>query len=410
MSSDKWEKLDREIQKLVDQRKMPGGALIVRKNGNEIYRGKWGFADVMKQIPAGYDTMYRIASMTKPITATAVMQLVEEGKIDLDDPIDKFLPEYKNPVVYAKYTDFYGNYEADEGFPKGMETPQLMQKIMSLPPVDVERKVTIRDLLSHFSGMGMSLCGYTMVSMMLDPSDKLEDRVKKWASIPLDFQPESRSGYSTVMGFDILGRIIEVVSQMDLAEYFRTKLFEPLGISNLTFLPDKRQAEREAENYHCENGKFYIEPDTDTAPISYVLIQETDARIAGYYSGSAGLWGSVEAYDRFTTMFANEGILNGARILKPETIRLMHTEAAAAHLVPAEYPGAVWGFGMMIYQEPDKMQMQVSPGTFGWSGAFGTHMFIDPQTGISATFVMNSYNAGGAASPIARMIEKLIYC
>lgn len=299
--------LEQVMEKLVADKEMSGGALIVRKNGQEVYRGKWGMADVMQQKPIEYNSMYHMASMTKPITAIGIMQLVDEQKIDIDDPISKYLPGFEKQQVCAKKISVYGQYEPDERFPEGMTIPELIGKIMTMPPVPIQRQVTIRDLLTHSSGMGMSLIGYTTVSMMLDTNDKLADRVKKWESLLLDFQPGTDTGYSTVVGFDILGRIIEVVSGMDLAEYFRTKIFEPLDIQDMCFIPNDEQSSRLVTMYHSENGKHYIEP-----------------------------------------------------------------------------------------------------GTYGWSGAFGTHMLVDPTNNINATFVMNRYNIGGAASPIARKLEELV--
>lgn len=399
------------IQQMVLNKEISCCALIVRKDGQEAFRGKWGYSDVVKQTPVRYNTFYRLASMTKLITAIAVMQLVEKDRLSLDAPIADFLPGFQNQRVYAKYIYPNGEYVPDERFLAGLTHDRLLAIGLSLPTVAAERAVTVRDLLSHSSGMGQGLLGTDFLMKHTFTQDKLADRVKLWEQLPLDFQPGTQTGYSAIVGFDILGRIVEIVSGLDLDQYFKKFIFNPLQIKDICFVPNEDQTGRLAVMYHCEHGNYYTGPSVELIPTLTWLQNTSDARFAGYYAGSAGLLGTVEEYDKITTMLVNEGQLDGVRILKKETVALLHTEAADKHLEPlsVKAPGCAWGLGFIIFQEPEKISSCVTPGTYGWSGHYGTHMFIDPTTKLSATFMMNNYNGLGSMSPIARKLEELIF-
>lgn len=357
--------MERDIQitmeELVASNEMAGAALIVRRNGQEIYRGKWGFADIENQVPVEYDTMYRLASMSKPITAAAVMQLWEKGKLHLDDAIGNYLESYEDRKSGS---------------------------------------VTIRDLLSHSSGLGMEPEGVAFAESLMDPKDRLKNRVDRWSTLPLDFEPGTATGYSAIVGFDILGRIVEIISGQDYESYLKEYLLGPLGIKDVTFTLTEDQQRRMAKLYNTENGQhIFLETDS--------LGEQINPMKAGYFSGAAGMSGSVEGYDVFTSMLANEGEWNGVRVLEKETVRRMHQRGAKTELLMG--PGLYWGLGMEIFADPKAIGIAVAPGTYGWSGAYGTHMFIHPDSGISATFVMNRGNIGGAGSPIARKVEELVF-
>ncbi len=376
--------IDKIMQEYVDTNEMAGGALAVHVKGETVYKNRWGYADALLKTPTEYHTLYRLMSMTKPVTAVAVMQLAEIGKLDIDAPLSSYIAGFSDQKVYEKQKE-------------GADT------------VPIFRLVTIRDLLTHSSGMGMGIPGNLYVNKVLDIRDNLKERVKKWYGLPLDFQPGTATGYSPLVGFDVLGRVIESVSGMNLNEYFKANIFEPLHIKDMCFVPDSAQRAHVAKIYHTENGRLFPEPDLDSAPEMYQTVSSINASLAGYYSGSGGLWGSLEAYDRFAGMLLNEGTLDGVQILTPESVRMMRSEGAKKHLETDFFPGAVWGLGVLVFQQPQKGGFAVPRGTYGWSGAFGTHMFIAPQEKVSAVFMMNRYNIGGAASPIARKIEELVF-
>ena len=355
------ENIHETMEQLVATNEMAGAAMIVRKNGEEIFRGKWGLADIENQIPVEYNTIYRLASMSKPITAVAAMQLWEKGKLSLTDPISKYLPSFEGKAAGT---------------------------------------ATIQDILSHSSGLGMEEESCLFFDTHLDKNDRLADRVEKWKDMPLDFEPGTKTGYSGIVAFDILGRIVEVVSGQEYQEYLKENLWGPLGMDDVSFVLNEEQLSRLAKLYNTEDGKhIYLETDGLWNAVSPLL--------AGYYSGAAGMFGTVEGYDRFVSMLANEGEWNGNRVLQKETVQKMHQRGARNILETC--PGAYWGLGMQIFADPAAMGVDVAPDTYGWSGAYGTHMFIHAESGISATFVMNRGNIGGASSYIARKVEELIF-
>ena len=390
--------LAKQMLQYVAENEMSGAALIVRKDGDEVYRGTWGCASLEQQTPVEVDTLYRMASMTKPVTAIAVMTLIEQGKLGLDDPLSGILPQFSDQKVCVTQVD-PSRFPAPGDAPLGRAA--LADLLATLDYVPAARPVTIRDLLSHSSGMGMGAVGNAFMMATIDPEDELADRVDRWGDMPLDFQPGEATGYSAIVNFDILGRVVEVISGTDFQSYLRQTLCEPLGMPDTSFILTEAQRDRLAVLYTTEDGKQI------PMPADHDPLRAWDAARAGYYSGAGGLYSTVADYDRITSMLACEGAWDGVGILKPETVRLMHTEAAAKHL--ESWPGTAWGLGLLIVQNPELAQLSVAPGTYWWSGAFGTHMFIDPVGGLSATFVMNRTNIGGAGSPIARRVEALVF-
>jgi CubicO group peptidase (beta-lactamase class C family) len=390
--------IDCSMNELVRLNEMAGAALIVRKDGEEVYRGKWGYADIKSKIPVQYNTIYRLASMSKPITAVAVMQLVEQGKLNLEDPISKYLPAYEKQRVCNIAIGLDGSYRPDPDHPAGLGLPELLQ---TMKYELAKRPVTVRDLISHSSGMGMGPAGIGYIEHTIDSDDNLEIRVDKWAELPLDFQPGEATGYSPMVGFDILGRIIEIITELDYQQYLQENICKPLKIKDITFSLSEEQQNRVAKLYQTKEGNHIEIPEGDD------LFKAVNP-INGYFSGAGGMFATVEAYDRFTSMLANGGEFEGSRIIKRETIKEMQCRGAYDKTLET-MPGAYWGLGMLVMDRPELLNMAMAPGTYGWSGAYGTHMFVSPETGLSATFVMNRTNIGGAGSPIARKIEELVF-
>ena len=386
-----------ELQKLVDSEEMAGAALIVRKHGEELYRNTWGYANCETKVPVNYDTMYMLCSMSKPITAIATLILLEQGHFSLDDPLDKFLPEFAEEKVCETRVGQDGSYEPSEKYPEGMSLEELLKKMEYVP---AKRKLTIRDLLTHSSGLGMEGIGLTYMSQVNADGDTLATRIAKWSDCPLDFQPGEGTGYSPFASMDILGHIVELVSSMEFPTFLGKKLFQPLGIKDITFLMSPEQHERFATLYKKEGSHLVPVPEEKNG------LEAINAK-TGYYSGAAGMIGSLEEYDKLTTMLACGGELNGVRILKEETVNSIYQERGENRL--DLLPGVSWGLGMAVFYQPELSGFSVGKGTFGWSGAYGTHMFVHPESGISATFVMNREDIGGAVSPIARKVEELVF-
>ena len=192
---------------------------------------------------------------------------------------------------------------------------------------------------------------------------------------------------------------MEIVSNREFSDFLNKKIFDPLEIHDITFRMNNAQQMRFSSLYKREHEKLVYVPEEQNE-----FLRESKA---GYYSGAAGLIGSVEDYDKFTTMLSNGGSFHGARILKEETVRRIYEETGE-HLLEFQ-PGIHWGLGMVVFSHPELLGAHAGAGTYGWSGAYGTHMFIHPASGISATFGMNRLDIGGAASPIARKVEELVF-
>ena len=230
-------------------------------------------------------------------------------------------------------------------------------------------------------------------------NDKLADRVTRWKDLVPDFTPGTATGYSPSVGFEILGRIIEVISGMELDAYLCQTIFEPLKMADTAFILNDEQKNRKSILHH--------DPEAPVVPIpgDYKMGDYIDASIGGYFSGAAGLYGTAADYNRFVRMLANGGELDGVRILKEETVRLMSTASNELYMKP----GVRWGLGVQVYESPEITGACIPEGGYSWSGAYGTHFFVWPENNLSFVLMLNCDNLGGSESYISRMIEKAIY-
>ena len=367
---------------------MAGGALIVRKNDQVVFDGKWGYADIAKQILVTDETVFRMASMTKVVTAVAILKLIEDGKLGLDDPISKHLPQFAGMRVCADK-----RYEWHPGMNMVALLPKLlffrMDKVKTVP---ADREVTIRDLLSHASGLQQGIAG--MIAMMKhSKKDTLAQRIAAYSRYALDFQPGTATSYSPCAAFDVLGYLIGKVTGKNVADAYRELVFEPLGLESATFrLADKSNL---ARTYTRKKDKL-VDITGTSKDLESILRIEQDS---DYVAGCGGLYCTVKDYEKLARMLCKEG--DG--FLKPETVRLMATEAQEKHLEPE--PGQVWGLSVRIRQE-DKF---CTPGTYGWSGALGTHFFVSPEDKLEAVFATHRADLGGSGSYISRMVEELVF-
>ena len=389
------------IRSALAEKLIVGASMVVRKNGVEVVHTNQGYADAERQIPVSDDTLFRLASMSKPVTAVAAMQLIEQGKLGLDDRLGRWIPEFGNMKAAKEPIGFdeVQKYVADPDNP--LMAKMLKARLDGIELIDVGDEITIRDLLTHSSGLGMGLVSQQAIEECIVPGDRLGDRVKRFAATPLDFVPGTMTGYSAITGFDVLGRVIEIVSGEDLDEYVRGHIARPLGTGELGFSLTEAQQGRMARLYeHGADGTQKDVTDSDQ------LWRQVDPG-RGYYSGSAGMIGSLTAYDRFVQMLAGNGAYNGARILRPETVAAIRAERAKHGL---EFmPGVVWGLGMAVFSEFGRSGRYLGEGTFGWSGAYGTHFYIDTENGITVTLMVQSSNIGGAGSPLSMKLEEAVY-
>lgn len=367
---------------------MAGGALLVRKNDEVVFDGKWGWADIAARRPITDNTIFRMASMTKVVTAVAIMKLVEQGKLSIDDPVSKYIPEFSGMRVCndPRYV-----------FKPGMSMASLLPKLIffrmdKVKTVPAQREVTIRDLLSHASGLQQGVAG--MIAMMKhNKKDTLEQRIAAYSRYVLDFQPGTATSYSPCAAFDILGYLLGVVTGKSVAEAYRELVFEPLGMDSATFcLEDKQNL---ARTYTRKKDKL-VDVSGTSKDLEGIIRLEPDT---DYVAGCGGLYCTIKDYEKLGRMLCNEG----GGFLKPETVRLMATEAQEKHL---EFtPGQVWGLGVLIRQESDVC----TPGTYGWSGALGTHFFVSPTDQLEVVFATHRADLGGSGSYISRKVEELVF-
>lgn len=392
------ENIKKIFQSYLDEKKFAGVNMIVRKDGEEVLRYKAGHRDIENNLPAEYDTIFRLASMTKPVISVAAMILSDRGLLDIDDDIAKYIPAFANMQAADHMVGFMDIYEAA---PENPMIPKFHpEKLEGIELVPVENPIKIRHILGHCSGMGQGPYSCMIYEKGAHPGQTLKERVNWIAQVPLDFQPGDFAGYSAGVAFEVLGRIIEIISGKDLNTFIQDEICQPLGIKDLGYCLNAEQLGRVSKLYEAGDGKLTDVTETD-APWKMV-----NPLVDGYYSGSAGMLGSLEAYDHFAAMLAGGGALNGVRILKEETVKQMTVNSSNKHLTME--PGIGWGLGMIVHEDTDVSGRKVSVGSFGWSGAYGCHFFIDPVKHISAVMMMAVSNIGGANSPLAVIFENCV--
>jgi CubicO group peptidase (beta-lactamase class C family) len=279
------------------------------------------------------DTIFWIASMTKPITATAVMMLQEEGKLSVEDPVGKYVPELKD----LKTRD------------------------------GKSANLTLRHLLTHTSGMGEA------TSEQSKKAEKLADLMPAYASQPVKFEPGTKWEYCQ-SGINTLGRIVEVVSGKPFDAFLQERLFTPLGMKDTTFYLMPEQLPRLAKAYKKEGDKL------EESPIAFLNGRAPESRDR-YPAANGGLFSTGPDYARFCRMILNEGTLDGRRYLKPETVKQMTTLQTPESIKTGFTEGNGWGFGWCVVRKPQGVSEKLSPGSFGHGGAYGTQAWIDPTKG-----------------------------
>lgn len=391
------QEIQRTIDAYIQNQELAGGALLVRRDEEVLYENTFGYSNIAARQTIARDSLYRLMSMTKPITAVAVMQLAEQGKIELDAPLNHYLHGFTAMRVVDDK-----RYAYHEGMNALSLLPGLLTFRLKAPrTVPAERDITIRDLLCHASGLEQGI--YGLICMKLDKSkrESLAALEQKYSTVPLDFQPGKGGGYSPLAGFDLLARVVEVVSGLPFDAYLQQNLFDPLGMQDTAFRLDDAQTARLVHVYKREKNR--LQDVTDTAEDMDSLLKRGE----NYTAGCGGLFSTLHDYDRFAHMLLNGGAVDGVRVLQPETVRLMGQQGSPDY--PDPDPGCAWGLGMKIRKDPQKAKSACTAGTFGWSGAFGTHFFVSPKDHLSAVWMMNRSDIDGAGSYISKKIEELVF-
>jgi CubicO group peptidase (beta-lactamase class C family) len=379
------------LGRYVDAGKLPGWQLVIARGGAVVWHECRGLADVGAGVPVRADTVWQLRSMTKPVTSVAAMILYEEGAFGLDDPIDRWLPEFGAPRVYR-----YGS-------------PQDMGTVPSPEPIRV------RHLLTHTAGLSYGFHEVHPVDALYRAAEEepgwagadLAARCRRWAAMPLVYEPGTRWLYSVAT--DVLGRLVEVASGRRLDEFFAERILGPLKMTDTAFWADGDRGRRLAAVYALD-------------PAGGGLARDDAARAQGasppaFLSGGGGLTGSAGDYHRFTQFLLRGGELDGVRLLGPRTVALMfanHLPAGAsyAELQPEppawqRAPGLGFGLGFGVVTDPPAAGSPASAGTGFWSGALNTEFFADPAEDLAAMLFTQVTPYG--AVPLQRDLAQLVY-
>ena len=383
LSSERLQRVHDAMQRHIDAKTVAGVVTLVARKGRVAHLEAQGMMDIESKKPMPKDGIFRLASMSKPITGAAVLMLVEEGKIRLNDPVSRFIPEFKNlnkvavakPGAGAQAGGGRGAAPAAGG--RGAPPPEF-------DLVSASREITIRDLLTHGSGLMSGGLGNSAAPQRA-PTDTLATFIPKLASVPLDFQPGTLWRYSGQAGFDVLSRVVEVVSGQTFEQFLKQRLFEPMGMKDTGFYPSADGASRLATLYSRQGGELVRNPNQEQG-VSRV-----------YFSGAGGMMSTATDYLQFAQMLLNGGQLNGKRFLSPKTVELM-TSNHTGDMVNGQFgrPARGMGFGLSVQTvlDPVAADLRVGKGTFGWAGGTGVNVNIDPQEQIVSLFMVQT--PGGA--------------
>jgi len=353
ISGDRLIRIDKMIQQNIDSGWIAGAVGFIARDGNIVYDKSFGVNNIESKTLMHRDDIFRIASQTKAITSVAVMMLFEEGKLLLDDPVSKYIPEFANPMVIDKFNE----------------------KDTTYTTVKANREITIRDLLTHTSGIDYAGIGSAHMNAIYAKSgiptgfvsEKiiLGDKIRKLGKLPLVHQPGEKFTYG--LNVDVLGYLVEILSGESLDKYFHSHIFEPLGMNDTYFyLPASKydrlvKVSAEDNNHHLVNAA--------AAFVNYPLVQGT------YYSGGAGLSSTIKDYATFLQMLLNKGEYNGKRLLSRRTVELMTTNQIGDLNLGSDK----FGLGFEITTARGQAKLGLSEGSFSWGGYFATTYWADPK-------------------------------
>ena len=361
LSSERLQRITQMIERRIAAGDLTGAVTVVARRGKVAHIAAQGVMDLETKQPMTPDTMFRIASMTKPIIGVSIMMLVEENKLRLNDPVARHIPEFANMKVAVARPATGGS----EG--PGFYT------------VPAQRPITIKDLLTHVSGLGSGPMGNSDIEKVArKDGETLAQYIPRLGGTALEFQPASRWTYSPGAGFETLGRIIEIASGVPLDRFVQARIFDPLGMRDITFWPTDAQRPRVATVY----GR------SPTGLIKQTMPNDTMSRNV-YFRGSGGLYSSAEGYVPFGLMLANGGELNGKRLLSRKSVEML-SAAHVADTLPGRPAGEGYGLSVRVVTNHAVRGTLLSDGTYGWSGAQGTHFFVDPKEQLVGIYMVQT--------------------
>jgi CubicO group peptidase (beta-lactamase class C family) len=390
LSAERLSRLTRRLESYVDSGAIAGVVAMIHRHEVTVYSAEIGWQDEAAQKPMQADTVFRIASMTKPITSVAALMLLEEGLLRLDDPIERWLPEFADPQVLRRPDAALDDTQA------------------------AERSILVHDLLTHRAGI---VSHFFAEGALAEPVRQLSDHplrlnaaldpdtwLQQLGRLPLVYQPGTTINYGWAT--DVLGFLVARAAGTDFAEFLRTRLFEPLGMLDTGFSVPPDSLERLSVGYAMSDGRRVAIDDPATSPWRSPPLSP---------SGSAGLVSTASDYLRFSTMLLNGGAGNGARILSRKTIELMTADtlmpqqrALPFHDAAGYWAGQGFGLGVSVVDDLGCQYELGSPGKYRWGGAYGTWWFNDPRERLSAVLMMQLFEAYRHID-IHRDFENLVY-
>ena len=375
-SETRLSRIDNLLEEHVKNQSIPGAVALIIRNGKIVYYKAFGFSDIEKKNSLKKDDIFRIASQSKAITSLAVMMLWEEGKFLLDEPVSKYIPEFKNPKVLKSFN------KEDSTFTTEPAT----------------REISIRQLLTHSSGIDYAVIGSAefkaiyaragIPSGIGNDRDVLGEKMKILGGMPLKHQPGERFTYG--LNIDVLGYLVEIWSGMPFDQFLKTRIFDPMGMNDTYFYLPKDKHNRLVALHGNKDGKAY-----KMKSAAYDAVDPDYPKLNGkYFSGGAGLSSTVEDYAKFLQIFLNRGEFNGTRLLSRKTVELVLTDQ-----LPDLENDFGLGFGLETIQNDYRSPSSI--GTFSWGGAFSTSYWADPKEQLIGLIYTNVYN-----NPYGNIAEK----
>ena len=364
MSTERLSRLNAAMKRLVDDKQVAGLVTLVERHGKVVQFNAVGQRDVREADAIQKDSIFRIYSMTKPVTGVAMMILYEEGKWQLNDPVSRYIPEFARMKVYTG--------KNDDG------TPKLE---------DARRSMTMRELMTHTGGLGYVLSPNNPVDKMiidgnvLNAGAPLQAMIDGLAKIPLLAQPGTRWSYSIAV--DVQGYLVEKFSGQPFGEFARKRIFEPLGMKDTAFYVPKEKLPRFAQVHSGSGPSLAVDvhrPDPAVIPLGP--------------SGGGGLFSTAMDYARFCEMLLQGGQLNGVRLLAPRTVEMMRTNHVNPEALKTMAAGTGWGMDFQIVTDAAAAGDSVSDGTFSWFGIAGTWFWIDPVEDFAFVGMLQHVNLG----------------
>ncbi len=381
MSTERLQRLDEHFHRMVDEGKIAGVVTWIARRGEVVHEDAYGFADIAAKRPMTKDSYFYVYSMTKPITSVALLMLYEEGRFQLTDPIARYLPELANLKLYAG---------------DGPDGRMILR--------DPARQPTVQDVFRHTAGFLYGFGGDRGVDKAYGEANvlggTLSDLTSRLGTLPLAYEPGTQWIYS--VSHDVQARLVEVLSGMPFDEFVRQRIFEPLGMKHTVFgRPDALK-----DQFAVIYG---VNPENQLTPSGALDEPGAASRVLGGFSVSA----TAADYGRFAQMLVNSGELDGVRLLSRKTIDLMDSNHLPAGVMRGAAGGGTargegYGLGVRVVTDPAQAGNLTSAGTFGWSGAAGTHFFVDRAEDLVAVFMIQKMGAPDGPG-MAAQFETLVY-